>query len=172
MAFLPKLTADNHRVLIMRLIDYDSSQLIFDDAITVFSLVHDTSMITPDDGPLADGEIMIFDLKGLTTGHLARIGLSTLRCFIKYVSECHPIRIKEVHVLNSSSLLDKLFMIMRPFLGAKAMKVIHFHLPNTTTLYDHISRDVLPEEYGGSGGSIQVPKWYWIHRTEDHRCDS
>lgn len=169
MALMPNVTADNNRILIIRLIDFDPNNLIFDDAMRVFTLVYDTSVITPEEPQLADGEIVIFDLKGLTAKHLTRMSLSSLRCFIRYMIDAHPLRIKQVHVVNSHSLLDKLMLILRPFLGARAMKNIHFHQPNTNTLYDHVSRNVLPEEYSGTCGTIQTPKWYWIHRTEDYR---
>lgn len=166
---LPHVTPDNHRVLTLRLIDFDPKNLIFDNALRVFTMVYDAAMITPDADRLADGEIVVFDLKGLTASHLARIGLSSLRCFIKYMMDAHPLRIKAVHVVNSHSLLDKLMMLLRPFLGAKAMKVIHFHLPNTTTLFDFVPREVLPEEFGGIIGPIEKSKWFWINRTDDNR---
>lgn len=166
---LPKLTTENSRILILRLIDFNPENLIFDDAVTVFTMVYDTSIITPEEQSLADDEIVIFDLKGLTSKHITRMNLSTLRCFIKYMVDAHPLRIKQVHIVNSSSLLDKLMLILRPFLGSKAMKAIHFHAPNTTTLFDFVSKDVLPVEFGGTSYSIETPKWYWIRQTENHR---
>ena len=169
MAPLPKVTPDNNRILLLRLIDFNPDNLVFDDALKVFTMVYDTSMITPDSNRIADGEIVIFDLKGLTPKHLTRLSFSSLKCFVKYMTEAHPIRIKQVHVINSHSLLDKLVMLMKPFLGAKAMKVIHFHMPDSTTLYDHVSQDILPIEFGGSCGTIEEPKWYWINRTDEHR---
>lgn len=169
MVLMPKVTADNNRILLIRLIDFVPENLVFEDAMTVFTMVYDTSIITREEEKLANGEIAIFDLKGLTAKHLARLGLSLVRCFIKYMMDAHPLRIKEVHVVNSHSLLDKLVMIMKPFLGAKAMKVIHFHLPNSTTLFECVPRDCLPTEFGGTCGPIDTPKWYWINRTDDHR---
>jgi CRAL/TRIO domain len=83
--------------------------------------------------------------------------------------DVHPFKIKEVHVVNSHSLLDKLKMIMKPLLGAKAMKVIHFHSPNSTTLFDFVARELLVNEFGGTWGPIETLKWYWINRTDDHR---
>lgn len=166
---LPIVTAENNRILILRLIDFNSDNLVFDDALSVWSMVYDTSMITPDTGSYADGEVIIFDVKGLSAKHLTRFGLSSLKCYLKYMISAHPIRIKQIHVLNSHAILDKLMIILRPFLGAKAMKVIHFHVPNSSTLYDFVPRDVLPDELGGTIGTITTPKWYWIHRTEDHR---
>lgn len=166
---LPKVTSDNNRILLLRLIDFDPDNLVFDDALTVFSMVYDVAMITADAGKIADGEIVIFEFNGAKPKHLTKLNISFLRCFVKYMIEAHPVRIKQVHVVNTHALLDKLVMMMKPFLGAKAMKVIHFHQPNSTTLYDYVSRDLLPIEFGGNSGSIEEPKWYWINRTDEHR---
>lgn len=154
----------------IRLIDFNPSNIIIDDALTVFTMVYDTTVVTIDqDGQLANGEIVIFDLKGLSAMHLARMGLSTLRCFVKYMIDAHPIRITQVHLLNTNTMLDKLMTMLKPILGSKAAKFIHFHQPGSTTLYDFVSKGVLPYEFGGTVGPIDTPKWYWIHRTEDHR---
>lgn len=169
MVLLPKVTPQNNRIMMIRLIDYNPDNFIFDDAISVFSMVYDMTLVTPEKDSLADGEIAIFDLKGLTIKHLMKLGFSTLRCYFKYMLEAHPMRVQEVHVLNCSSVMDKLMMMLKPFLSAKTMKVIHFHAPNSTSLYDFIPRDLLPAELGGTEGSLDNPKWYWINRIEDHR---
>lgn len=170
MFLMPKVTADNNRIMIIKLIDFNPENLIFDDAITVFSMVNDTTIITREEGPLADGEILIFDLYGLTARHLTRIGFSTLRCFFRYMIEAHPMRVRQVHLVNCSSLLDKLMMLIRPLMGSKTTKIMHFHTPNSTTLFDFVPRELLPKELlNGTCGSVDEPKWFWIRRTEEHR---
>lgn len=47
--------------------------------------------------------------------------------------------------------------------------MLNFHLPNTTTLYDHVSREILPLEYGGKAGSMQEIKKDFVKRLEGHR---
>lgn len=169
MILFPKVTPQNNRVMLIRLIDFDPDHIIFEDAVTVFSMVYDMTLITPEEPSLADGEIAIFDLKGITVKHLTKLGFSTLRCYFRYMLESHPMRVKEVHVLNCSSVMDKLMLILRPFLGAKTMKAIHFHAPESLTLFDYVPRDIVPVELGGDGDSLDGPKWYWIRRIEDHR---
>lgn len=75
----------------MRLIDFNPEDFTFDDALTVFTMVYDTSVVTRDEGELADGEIVIFDVTGMTAKHLTKIGLSSLKCFIKYMTDAHPV---------------------------------------------------------------------------------
>jgi hypothetical protein len=172
MVFMPKSTPNNNRVLIIRLIDFLPDNIVFEDALTVFTMVYDTAIVTREKEKLVDGEVLILDLNGFGARHLARLGLSLLRCFIKYMIEAHPIRITEVHIVNSHSLLDKIMFIAKPFLGGKAIQLIHFHSPNAETLYDFVPKDCLPCEYGGSSGPIDTPKWFWINRTDDHRQEN
>jgi len=48
----------------------------------------DLRLVSPDPNPeLADGEIPIFDMKGMTIWHLFRLNFSTLRLYFKYVQE-------------------------------------------------------------------------------------
>lgn len=166
---LPEFTSKNCRVLLVRLIDSDPESLVFDDALTVFTMMNDTMMKTPDNGHLADGEVLIFDFKGFSAGHLTKLSISSIRCFIKYMIEAHPLRIKEVHLVNFSSWIEKVFLIAKPFLGAKALKYFHFHEPNSETLLKFFSKDILPDFLGGTAGSTEIAKQYWIKRCIDHR---
>lgn len=166
---MPKKSKENFNILIIRLIDFDANNLNFQDALTVFSMVYDVSIVTPDHDSLADGEIVIYDLNGINAKHVAKFRLSLLRCFFGYVMDAHPLKIKQIHVLNTSSLIDRMMILFKPFLGSKAMKIVHFHAPNSQTLFNFFPHDVLPNELGGSAGSIEVPKWNSIHRIEELR---
>jgi hypothetical protein len=169
MILMPKVTDDNHRIMILKLLDFDPDNVVVDDALTVFSMVYDATLITREQGPLADGEILIIDLNGVTARHLTKIGFSSLRCFFRYMIEAHPMRIKQIHLINCPSVLDKLMMLCRPLMYAKTLNATHFHLPGASTLFDFVPRELLPNELGGAAGSFEGPKWTWIRRTEECR---
>jgi hypothetical protein len=169
MFLMPKVTDDNNRIMILKLIDFDADNIVVDDALTVFSMVYDATLVSREDGQLADGEILIIDLEGVTARHLTKIGFSSLRCFFKYMNEAHPMRIKQIHLINCPSVLDKLMVLCRPLMYSTTMKAMHFHLPDAMTLFDFVPRELLPVELGGAAGSLQGPKWEWIRRTEQHR---
>lgn len=172
MVLLPKLTPDKNRVILTRLIDFNPDNVIFEDVLTVSSMLSDVNLIIPEnetENKLADGEILIYDLNGLSPKHLAKLGFSSLRGFFRYMTEAHPMRIKQIHLINSSSLLDKIVMLIYPFIGANAMKIMHFHSPNSTTLYDFLPREILPVEIGGTDENFHSVKQNWIKRTKEHR---
>lgn len=60
-----------------------------------------------------------------------------------------PIRHMEVHVVNSSTLMNAAVSLVFPMLSQTIKDQIHFHYQNFPSLHEHLGRDVLPIEYGG-----------------------
>lgn len=46
---------------------------------------------------------------------------------------------------------------------------VHTHLPNSNSIFDYVSRDALPTEYGGLAGEIEDLKRWWIEKVMEHR---
>ncbi|CAG9806018.1 unnamed protein product [Chironomus riparius] len=172
MALLPKLSPDNCRIIVTRLIDFNPDGIVFEDVLGVTSMLSDANLITSDDvtkNYLADGEILIYDSNGVTPKHLSKLGFSLMRGFFRYMIEAHPMRIKQIHIINVSSLLDKIIMLIKPFIGSKVMNIMQFHAPGSETLFDFIPREILPVELNGNDESIEICNKNWIKRTEDCR---
>ncbi|KAJ6616101.1 Clavesin-1, partial [Pseudolycoriella hygida] len=130
----------------------------FTDIIKVFFMVSDIRLITPDENGLTDGEIPIFDMAGFSLRHLTKVVLSSLRCYMKYTQEAHPVRLKQIHVINCAPFLDRVLALLKPFMKNEVFKLIHFHAPGSDTLYKFVPLEMLPNEYGGKAGSIEVLK--------------
>lgn len=175
------------------------SQFNFNDAIKLFFMVADVRLICGDhtDGTFTDGEIPIFDMAGLSLKHITRVVLSTLRVYMKYTQECHPIRLRHVHVINCSPFLDRLLVLVKPFFNSDIFKLVclnaqinksmiictqsssfvhlhhntqlHFHSPNSKTLEAFIAPEVLPIEYGGSAGRLKDLKRMFVAKLMQHR---
>lgn len=60
-----------------------------------------------------------------------------------------PIRHMEVHVVNSSTLMNAAVSLVFPILSQSIKDQVHFHYQNFPSLHKHLGRDVLPAEYGG-----------------------
>ncbi|XP_034099644.1 alpha-tocopherol transfer protein [Drosophila sulfurigaster albostrigata] len=166
---LPGLTPENNKLLFYRLIDYDADKFNFTASIKVFFMVADCRFATETEGRLSDGEIPIFDMAGYTLRHLTKTALSALRVYMKFVQEAHPVRLKEIHVINCPSYLDKVLTVVKPFIKSEVFKLIHFHLPNADTPYDHFPRAMMPEEYGGNAGKMSDLKQHWMQLLQQHR---
>lgn len=86
-----KTTPENYKCCILRMTDPRSEIFVFNDVIKCFFMVADARLVTGDPIlDLADGEVPIFDMKGVSMWHLFKISLSTLRLYFKYVQEAHP----------------------------------------------------------------------------------
>ncbi|XP_054086526.1 alpha-tocopherol transfer protein-like isoform X2 [Zeugodacus cucurbitae] len=102
----------------------------------------------------ASGEVQIFDMNGYTLKHLSKMTFSTLRIYMAFLQEALPVHLKAIHIINCPSYLDKVVSIMKPFISREVFKLIHFHTVSLDSLYEHVPRSILPEEYGGNGGKL------------------
>lgn len=44
--------------------------------------------------------------------------------------------------------------LIGPFVKKRGAKILHFHKPGSTDMFDFVPRELLPTEYGGSAGSL------------------
>lgn len=162
-------TPENYKVCIFRLIEEDFDDIEFNDVIKTFFIMSDVRLISPDLKTLTDGEIPIFDLAGVSYRHLSKVVLSTVRLYLKYTQEAHPVQVKQIHILNCTPIMDRIMGFMRPFMKTEVAKMINFHPPGLEKLHQFIPKDILPQEYGGNAGPIEEMKQYWISRIKNHR---
>lgn len=82
MIVTPRTTPEGYQVLMYRLSDSDPQKLFFNDLMKTFFLFNDIRL--SEDG-LSPGYIVIFDMKGVSLGHLTRVNLSAIRKFMSYI---------------------------------------------------------------------------------------
>ncbi|RZB41008.1 alpha-tocopherol transfer protein-like [Asbolus verrucosus] len=139
----------------------------FVDSLKTFFMLADTRMICETE--FHSGEIPIFDMEKYSLRHLTKVTLPILKKYMLYTQEAHPIKLKQIHVINIPSFLDRCLALLKPFMKSEVASMIHFHLPNSETLYDYISKDVLPVEYGGNVGRLSEMKNEWIQKVNGKR---
>lgn len=79
---LPKTTKRNYHVLFARLHITEPAQFILDDAIKMLFMVIDSHLHNKG---MTAGMVFLFDMQGVTLGHLTRINLSSVRKYFIYV---------------------------------------------------------------------------------------
>ncbi|KAG8285984.1 hypothetical protein J6590_070331 [Homalodisca vitripennis] len=123
MAPLPKTTPEGYKILLYRLADTDPSKLNFQDCLVNFFAYNDVRV--SEDG-LAEGYIVVFDMKGCSLGHLARVStcMSLVRKFMVYIQDCHPVRLKGVHVINTASFIDSCLALVKPFMQSGLIQLV------------------------------------------------
>lgn len=71
------------------------------------------------------------------------------------LQEALPVRLRGLHFINTVSFMDKVIAMMRPFMKKELMDVMHLHSTMDTFLDKHVSQPMMPNEYGGSAGTIK-----------------
>uniref|UniRef100_A0A182P9H0 CRAL-TRIO domain-containing protein n=1 Tax=Anopheles epiroticus TaxID=199890 RepID=A0A182P9H0_9DIPT len=65
-----------------------------------------------------------------------------------------PLKNIEFHVVNSSVFMNAAIAILYPMLSKKIKDQVRFHYSNWDSLHEYIPADILPQEYGGTGGKV------------------
>lgn len=95
--------------------------------------------------------------------------------------------------MNVPPFLDKVMLLVRPFMKSEIRKMvsfsiiyylcrkfdskicihfllqIHTHVPNSSTLFDFVPKDILPVDYGGEAGNVADIKKWWMDKIMEHR---
>lgn len=168
---LPKLTADNKRILFVRFTTSDTSQYSCVDAIKMMLMMLDARYAMLDGDRLADADILILDLEKYSFRHFFNEAKNpkTLFLYFKYIQEVVPIATLAVHILNPSWVFDRFMSLIRPLLRKEVSESIQFHSRGLENLYKSVPREVLPEEYEGSAGSMDDLHKDWMKQFETKR---
>lgn len=139
MASMPKTTPEGYKLLIYRLVDTDPSKVIFGDCMKTFCMFNDVCL---SEDILADGYIVVFDMKGVRLGHLTRIQLGPLRAFMNYIQEAHPARLKKIHIVHTSAIINQIMLLVKPLIKSEMLSLLQFSSAGPEEFF---SKDILPK---------------------------
>lgn len=138
MIALPKTTDEGYHILSYRLVDTDPSKIVFADAIKGFCMFNDIRL---SEDLLAEGYVVIFDMKGVRLSHIARVQLGPLRAFMAYIQEAHPARLKKIYICHAASFINQIMSIVKPLIKSELMSLLHFTTKGPDTLF---AKELLP----------------------------
>lgn len=94
----------------------------------VFFMVTDCRFAMPDaeddEDIISEGEVQIFDMSGYTLKHVAKLHISTLRTYMKFLQKTLPAQLKAVHMINCPTYLDKIVAAIKPFIANEVYKLV------------------------------------------------
>uniref|UniRef100_A0A1B0CGM0 Putative phosphatidylinositol transfer protein sec14 n=1 Tax=Lutzomyia longipalpis TaxID=7200 RepID=A0A1B0CGM0_LUTLO len=99
-----------------------------------------------------NGIVVIIDLKELSLKHLKHLTPSMIQFLIRYAQYCNPLRVKGIHILNETSIIDATYTIAKNFLTEKLRDRIYFHGNDLQSLHEYIPPNCLPKFLGGTVG--------------------
>ncbi|XKL64339.1 hypothetical protein PGB90_004425 [Kerria lacca] len=143
----PVRNPNGYQIIFHRLRICDASKYVFVDGVKLLAMAIDACNFV--EGTLP-GYVFLFDMKGVKLAHLTRLNLSQLKKFFSYVQEGLPVRLKAIHVLNTRPIIDKIMLLVRPFMKKELLNMIHFHAAdNLEEVYQFLPPYCLPSDFGG-----------------------
>lgn len=100
-----------------------------------------------------NGCVIIVDLENSTLKHCLK-KMMVMRKMMYWWLNCLPLKIKEVHFINIPFFVYSFIELFKTFLREKMKKRMIVH-KKMDELKEYIDPTTLPEEYGGSAGSIK-----------------
>lgn len=161
-----KLTSkEGHKIVFCKLMDCDPSHYVYNDCMKYFLMTVDLWLATEGTGP---GHIILVDMEGVTFGHAGRLSPMGLKKFLYYLQDGLPVRLKGLHFMNTSAVMDVILNMMKPFMKKELLEVLHVH-PTKETLLKFLPIEALPNELGGSAGKLKDLHEAEIQKIDDHR---
>lgn len=114
------------------------------------------------------GDIYLLDGSVAILKHFIKVSPVVVKKFFVCVQEAYPVNIKEVHVVNPTSLIDFIIKWVSPFLKEKIRKRIFVH-SDLESLHKAIPKDCLPDEYGGTAGPTEHYMNLWLEAARKNR---
>ncbi|XP_061711146.1 uncharacterized protein LOC133529375 [Cydia pomonella] len=164
---LPKLTEDHYRITLIKItakpLPLQYSNLDFFKFIIILAeyiKLHD----------YCQGFTIILDHRDANVmDFVTRTNLYELQNVISLLTEGYGIRMKGLHIISSSKVVDTLVIIFKQVFSAKLATRIHVH-KTIETLFEFVPKSLLPEDLGGDERSISTLYDEWLQElsTEDH----
>lgn len=99
------------------------------------------------------GYRFVLDMEGVTMGHVTRLTIGTVKRFLHFLQEAMPVRLKGLHLTNVVPFIDKILMLVKPFMKKELLDMLHLH-SNIETLYPFVQKKCLTNELGGNAGNL------------------
>lgn len=170
--FIPmrKSTSQHQNISIFCLAD--TNPIVY-DLLEVVRLMHatfDARFVMCEGTKLTQGEICICDMKGFSFRHMLKVVrcMSIMSGHLKYSQAAVPTKIVQNHFINCSSFVHRLLSIMKPFMKQELIDTMKFHV-NIETLHEYIPRELLPNEFGGTAGSLSNLHAEWQEKLLEKR---
>ncbi|XP_044742995.1 clavesin-1 [Chrysoperla carnea] len=149
---LPKRDDDGRQVLLSCAGKFDPFKHSSSHMVRVHSLVMEALM--DDEVNQIKGYTYINDESGLQMGHISLWSLKDVRNIMKCVQKSSPMRHKNSHFINIPQYAVKIFEFAISLLSDKLKSRIHLD-KSIDELKAKVNPKILPEEYGGEGGSLK-----------------
>ncbi|CAG4967917.1 unnamed protein product [Parnassius apollo] len=139
-------TYDHSAVSYHRLIDYDARKFVLADCVRVALMLLDIWQIKMGTWP---GFVIVIDLEGVRLSHLGKLDITEIQQYIYYLQEAMFVKLKAIHFLNAPAFMDKILMLIKPFLKKELLDSLIIHKAGSRAIGEYLPIEGLPKEAGG-----------------------
>ncbi|KAK2580091.1 hypothetical protein KPH14_012372 [Odynerus spinipes] len=162
---LERTTKEGYKIIFAKLMDIEPSHYNYNEAVKYFSMVMDYWLYTEGTGI---GHIILVDMEGFNLGHAGRLTPMGLKKFLYYLQEGLPVRLKGLHFMNTTAVMDIILNMMKPFMKKELMNVLHLH-STLESVARFIPLEALPTDVGGKAGLLKDLHESYAKKIEAHR---
>ncbi|KAL0894648.1 hypothetical protein ABMA27_013202 [Loxostege sticticalis] len=168
---LPKLSNPAApRVTLLRIGVFDIAKI---GAVNAFAAAHvvDKILMVDDDNAIIAGNIVIIDFKGTTLLHLVQLTPIQMRMLIASQQDALPFSSASTFiVINVPKGLNEFIIMVKKLLNATEEDQFCTYSENYEEIYTlhGLTRDIMPVEYGGNGGTLQEFTDHWVRKIEEY----
>lgn len=132
-------------------------------------------LLIEDDNLVISGEVAIVDFEHVTKSHLLQLDPLLVKKLAVLNQEGSPLKQKGIHYVHTPPGFDVVFNLFKSIMQSKNLHTedhpmeIVIHPTTHETLFDHVSRQILPSEYGGGSGPLEAIIQFWEHKLISYR---
>lgn len=126
---------EGYDIVFGKLIDTDPARYDYVSTVKYYQMLIDHELYTK---PLSTGHVFVFDMDGVTFGHARKANISAMKKFLAYFQEGMPIRLKGMHYINTSAVMNFVLTIMRPFMKKELLDLVRFFKIQKSFFYSSI----------------------------------
>ncbi|XP_075983843.1 clavesin-1-like [Anticarsia gemmatalis] len=160
---LPTKTLQGDRAVYLRLLDPDPKNFYFVEAVRAFMMMFD--MWQYEEGTF-QGFVMMIDMDSTSLSHVTRLDIMAVKKVLYFLQECMLTKLKGLHFLSAPYFMDKLMMLLKPFLTKQLMDMLHIHQVGSDSIYSIVPKEAFPKEEGGSYKDHNTIRDELIHRMQ------
>ncbi|KAL0818430.1 hypothetical protein ABMA28_008894 [Loxostege sticticalis] len=163
---LPGITPNGRRVTVCRGVQPNLNAQEIADTLKLALMIGDVRLTEEREG--VAGDVYVLDAAVLGPSLLAKLSPTTIKKFMICVQEAYPVKLKEVHIVNTSPIVERFVNFVKPFLKEKIRKRIFIH-KEVKDLYKHVPQEMLPVEYGGPSGTMEDLQEQWKSKLAEYK---
>ncbi|XP_050697212.1 alpha-tocopherol transfer protein-like isoform X6 [Eriocheir sinensis] len=126
-------------------------------------------LLEEDETVVIRGLEVVLDSSAMTWQHAAQMNPSVIKKAAVIMQDGYPMRPKGLNYINTPEAFNTVFNIFKSFMKEKMKRRVHIHGSDMESLYKEVPRDILPVEYGGTNGTVEEIKNYWLQRLDARR---